>query len=925
MHGERRGCRRCGGRTPSAGRPRPRPGRTTRSVLVPWLSTYPISTGSPASTASRSAASEPLGVSVSTRAGRPGRRDPVAGPDRRDHLRGLGRSRAAAAAPPPRGSRGVRARQLVGPRDVDGAVGRLDDRRGAELAQPRQQHVERRSTGHEHGRARSGAAAAPPPSGGGAARSAPSRRRRAGTPRRGRPGRCRRCGRCRRPGSAAAAAPSVAATSSRNSWTSSGRPADVEGAAHRAGGEPVDGGPAARLDVGHQLQPPGQPTTRAGRARRRSGRPGSAPGRPAAGSSGASAATAASSSPASSARPRSARPPSPVTPRAADSSTSAQPPGRRGTRGRRGRSHATRATTRRDAGAGWRAPRPAGRSASTSSAIRRDSAAIELDSSGARALRRLAGRVAGADQAGDRGWCAARRAARASHRPRRVARPARRRTRRSAATPGRRAASARAASSPAAAATSTSSAAVRSSTCSSAAAALRSRTAEPADCAARPAARCPSGRAAARPGVPPRTPRRRRPGRPAPESRADVASAGDVVDRLARRATAAQRQRHLARAARRARRRAAPAAAARAAPRRASSRPRAPRVRRADAGRGLAAVGVDVVEHRAGPARSARRAAAATRSAARGGSETRAQAARPRADPRASAVGDAGQRPQPARWTARPAPGRPAAPARRDVAAGVGVPPRRPRRRRWLDPTTTRASRTASSRWRQLVERAGKRGPGGRARRPAGRSPEGPGWRGRDARGAAGRAGRRATRAAGRRGCGVPRRSHSLGHPLNATRPSAPGRRTLGAPGRCDGAGGAALRRPAPTSVGSARSTRTPARRATGLRRSPTAWAATTAVTSRARIVGRGAAPARRRGLRPRARPTRRSSRRSRERQRRIAEYAADRRSEGFRSSPPARPRSRPCWSRPRPGPRGWWPTSATPAATGSPHGSSSR
>ena len=49
-------------------------------------------------------------------------------------------ARCAAAAVLLRGARP----QHVGPGDVHGAVGGLDDRRDAEVAQPREQHVERR-------------------------------------------------------------------------------------------------------------------------------------------------------------------------------------------------------------------------------------------------------------------------------------------------------------------------------------------------------------------------------------------------------------------------------------------------------------------------------------------------------------------------------------------------------------------------------------------------------------------------------------------------------------------------------------------------------------------------------------------------------------------------------------------------------------
>ena len=111
-------------------------------------------------------------------------------------------------------------------------------------------------------------------------------------------------------------------------------------------GEPVDGRPAARLDVGDHGEVPAPGPARAG--------PGATAVRSAwsstwstgAGSSGASAARArgaAGSSARGSARPWVDTPPSPVTPTTADSST-AQPTAGERTAGRRGRSHAIRST-----------------------------------------------------------------------------------------------------------------------------------------------------------------------------------------------------------------------------------------------------------------------------------------------------------------------------------------------------------------------------------------------------------------------------------------------------------------------------------------------------------------------------------------------------------------------------------------------------
>ena len=125
---------------------------------------------------------------------------------------------------------------------------------------------------------RSRSASAP---GGGAARSARSRRRCAGTPRRARAQRAEPAARRRRRGRSATAAP--ASARSRRRSRAPRRPTSRRRSARRTddGGEAVDGGPAARLDVGHQRELAGQRPAPAGRARPRSGRPGAARGRPA--------------------------------------------------------------------------------------------------------------------------------------------------------------------------------------------------------------------------------------------------------------------------------------------------------------------------------------------------------------------------------------------------------------------------------------------------------------------------------------------------------------------------------------------------------------------------------------------------------------------------------------------------------------------
>ena len=130
--------------------PSRRSGSTTRSELAPWLSTYPITTVACDSIASRSAASAPDGVVAIVGDGGPVGGGQVAAADRGDD-RGDGGVRASR-----RGAAGARRAgstraQQVAAGDPDGAVGRLDDGCGAELAQPREEYVD----GHgrdQHGR-----------------------------------------------------------------------------------------------------------------------------------------------------------------------------------------------------------------------------------------------------------------------------------------------------------------------------------------------------------------------------------------------------------------------------------------------------------------------------------------------------------------------------------------------------------------------------------------------------------------------------------------------------------------------------------------------------------------------------------------------------------------------------------------------------
>ena len=360
-------------------------------------------------------------------------------------------------------------------------------------------------------------------------------------------------------------------------------------------GEAVDGGAAARLHVGEQvqgagdrgLQRPGRDGGQVGleqdvvdrvgqqRGERRDrGRRGRRPTqRPAVGGQPAER------------RPR----------RAAAASSSGRATRSARDRGRRGRSQRDPVRPARARRCRWRAPRPSGSPASASRAIRRLSTWSTLESSGRQRVPRLAGRVPGADQAGQpRRWPARRAPGRPSaprsaprvHTSKASVGSQTPRCRRAAALgeqPGggghldeqRRASARRRAA--------------------AAAAALRSRTPSPPLRSA-PAAAVPqwSSSSSTRRTTSKAAPAAVRSTRAA--SRSVVASSGTSSTGSRGRATAAQGEPHLAGQHCTSRRRAAPAAGARSAPRRASSasrgRDRAPR----GAGGALAALGVDVVE-----------------------------------------------------------------------------------------------------------------------------------------------------------------------------------------------------------------------------------------------------------------------------------------------------------------------------------------
>ena len=150
--------------------------------------------------------------------------------------------------------RGVRARSWSGRATWTRAVGGLDHRRGAQVAQPRQQHLERQLAGHDRGR-----------------QPAQPQRRRLRVVEQ--PGEHRlvvgpQVGLGVAGADAAEGAGGVVdEVAQRLRHLGRGdlveervdlvrRPALVEGAAQRAGGEPVDGRAPARLDVGQEVQPP---------------------------------------------------------------------------------------------------------------------------------------------------------------------------------------------------------------------------------------------------------------------------------------------------------------------------------------------------------------------------------------------------------------------------------------------------------------------------------------------------------------------------------------------------------------------------------------------------------------------------------------------------------------------------------------------
>ena len=244
-------------------------GSTTRSLLAPWLSTYPITTvvaglDRLAQRGHRAGRGEPVGGHRGSRG-----LGAVAGPDRADDLAGVrglpdGALRAAAVLL-------RRARpEHVGPGDVDGAVGGLDDGRDAEVAQPREQYVDRRGADQDGRRQ----PAQPERRGLRVVQQLDQRRLVVGAQERlgvADPHRAERAG-----GVVDQVGQRLRHRRTRHRPDEvvhlDRRPAGVERPPYRPGREPVDRRAAARLDVGDQLQLAGQlRLQRTGRDRRQVG------------------------------------------------------------------------------------------------------------------------------------------------------------------------------------------------------------------------------------------------------------------------------------------------------------------------------------------------------------------------------------------------------------------------------------------------------------------------------------------------------------------------------------------------------------------------------------------------------------------------------------------------------------------------------
>ena len=309
-------------------------------------------------------------------------------------------------------------------------------------------------------------------------------------------------------------------------------PAGVERAAHGAGREAVDRRPAARLHVGDQLQPAGQlRLQRPGRDRGQVGleqhvvdRLGQQPGQ-------GLRAPSRRRRPAGRGRTTPGRPAR--SPRATAASVTVHSTWSARVRGRRGRCQRSSATTDGTPVPGGQAARRRAAPPARPASSRRVSTMCTPASSGASAFQVLPGGVAGADQPGhpravqpgpgQPGPALGRRPQhpgvdQVGRQPDRVAGAVGARSRRS----------------PAAEAISTSRATVGSSTCSAGRGRLEVADAEPAAAQRRRRLRRPTGRAAARGGAPPRTPRPPRPRRPGPRRArwwpaAGTSSTGSVV------------------------------------------------------------------------------------------------------------------------------------------------------------------------------------------------------------------------------------------------------------------------------------------------------------------------------------------------------------------------------------------------------------
>ena len=419
-------------------------------------------------------------------------------------------------------------------------------------------------------------------------------------------------------------------------------------------------------------------------------------------------------------------------------------------------------------------------------------------------------------------------------------------------------------------------------------------------CAARSAARCPSGRAAARPGVPPRRRRRPRPGRPWPGR---ARTSRPRAPRRPGRAWCGLR---------------APPARPRRAPDDATA-PRGTSSRATSSSSAGVPASSGSTVCRADPAvawppfsstwssiaRAAGLSSDSRRSTSSGGRRVRrhrVQAAHPGRGAGRESLGDAAEGAQPARCL--PHEGQVEQPVERARRPpGVGVDHRRRLPSAGFDPRR-RGHQGQRARAASAGRAHGQPTTGWRHATPAGWSHEGLECRDRDARGAAGRAGRRTTLAAGRPGCGNP--AASVLADIPATLPGCvPLARPTGA-----GMRQVELHHGAATDVGLVREVNEDAYLAVaaGLRRRRRHGRARRRRRGQ-RDRGRGVRPAGRRRLRPAARRGRRRGHARRSASAGSRSTASTRSAAAGTSGTPAPPWSSPCWSR----------TTTAPVAAGQP------